>query len=260
MKAANVERYRTPILAFMGISLLSLLQLSGSAFWVSAFVLLSCGFGAFFTYWLARYAIMQTYSSRMNYIVLLLAIVFRRYSYIFEKDDGTPEMRAVSDPIKEGAEGFLKVQYAAIMKMAVILCFIILGSYALRPSGGSEKGVESLGNGMLGFLASLSFVAGAACSAFVGYLSMWVSASANVRVCSCARRSYIEALETCFRGGAFSAVLCITLCVFGVSMLFLILHFFFVTNGSTLTATGNINLDLSRILQYYIITHVKITL
>lgn len=26
-------------------------------------------------------------------------------------DDGTPEMRAVSDPIKEGAEGFLHVQY-----------------------------------------------------------------------------------------------------------------------------------------------------
>ena len=26
-------------------------------------------------------------------------------------DDGTPEMRAVSDPIREGAEGFLRVQY-----------------------------------------------------------------------------------------------------------------------------------------------------
>jgi inorganic pyrophosphatase len=149
-------------------------------------------------------------------------------------------MRAVSDPIKEGAEGFLKVQYAAIMKMAVILCFIILGSYTLRPSGGSEKGVESLGNGLLGFLASLSFVAGAACSAFVGYLSMWVSASTNIRVCSAARRSYMEALETCFRGGAFSAVLCITLCVFGVSLLFLILHFFFVVNGSSLVATGTL--------------------
>ena len=27
-------------------------------------------------------------------------------------DDGTPEMRAVSDPIREGADGFLKVQYS----------------------------------------------------------------------------------------------------------------------------------------------------
>ncbi len=157
---------------------------------------------------------------------------------MFEKDDGTPEMRAVSDPIKEGSEGFLRVQYNAISRMAVVLCFIILGSYSLRPNSGSGHGVEAVGNGMLGFLGSVSFLAGAACSALVGYVSMWVSASTNIRVCSAARRSYAEALDTCFRGGAFSAVLCITLCVYGVSMLFLILHFFFVTHGTLLTATG----------------------
>ena len=31
---------------------------------------------------------------------------------VLEKDDGTAEMRAVSDPIREGAEGFLGVQYS----------------------------------------------------------------------------------------------------------------------------------------------------
>ena len=31
---------------------------------------------------------------------------------VLEKDDGTAEMRAVSDPIREGAEGFLRVQYS----------------------------------------------------------------------------------------------------------------------------------------------------
>jgi len=31
---------------------------------------------------------------------------------VLQSDDGTPEMRAVSDPIREGAEGFLKVQYS----------------------------------------------------------------------------------------------------------------------------------------------------
>jgi len=42
-------------------------------------------------------------------------------------DDGTPEMRAVSDPIREGAEGFLRVQYTvwleSLKKLLLILCF-----------------------------------------------------------------------------------------------------------------------------------------
>jgi Na+/H+-translocating membrane pyrophosphatase len=147
-------------------------------------------------------------------------------------------MRNVSDPIKEGAEGFLKVQYGTILKMATILSFIILGSYSFRPSNvGKEVGVEILGNSVIGIIATFAFLLGALCSALVGYVSMWVSASTNIRVCSAARRSYSETLEICFRGGAFSAVLCITLCVFGVSMLFIVLHIMYVNTG-ILKSTG----------------------
>ena len=42
-------------------------------------------------------------------------------------------MRAVSDPIREGAEGFLKVQYGAIFRMAFALGAIIFLSYSIRP-------------------------------------------------------------------------------------------------------------------------------
>lgn len=52
----------------------------------------------------------------------------------------------------------------------------------------------------------------------------WVSAHANIRVASAARRSYGEALVICFRGGAFSAVLDITLCVGGVTLLYVALY------------------------------------
>lgn len=63
-----------------------------------------------------------------------------------------------------------------------------------------------------------------------GYISMWVSASTNIRVASAAHRSYNECLQICFRGGAFSAVLCITLCVFGVSLLYCVLSVLFVNS------------------------------
>merc|ERR1719491_801572 len=139
-------------------------------------------------------------------------------------DDGTEEMRAVSDPIREGAEGFLRVQYSAIAKFAGPLALLILISYQFRPTG-IETGAASLGNGVLGFVAALAFVFGAVCSAFSGYLSMWVAARSNIRVASAARRSYGEALVVCFRGGAFSAVLNLTLCIFGVTTFYLILNF-----------------------------------
>jgi inorganic pyrophosphatase len=95
----------------------------------------------------------------------------------------------------------------------------------------NPSGVEKLGNGLLGFLAALSFFLGALCSAAAGYISMWLSCHANVRVTSAAKRSYAEALILCFRSGAFSAVLAITLCVLGVTMLFGMLNLFFTTAG-----------------------------
>lgn len=54
------------------------------------------------------------------------------HRFVMSKDDGTPAMRKVSAPIKEGAEGFLQVQYRAIFRIATIVAFIILLSYLMR--------------------------------------------------------------------------------------------------------------------------------
>jgi hypothetical protein len=152
-------------------------------------VFASCCFGAIASLWLSR--------------------------SVLNCDDGTPEMRAVSDPIREGAEGFLHVQYTAIAKFAVPLAGLIVLSYQFRPSSGEATGLAVLGNTMLGLVTAFGFVAGALCSALSGYTSMWVAAQSNIRVASAARRSYGEALVVCFRGGAFSAVLNLSLCIAG---------------------------------------------
>jgi hypothetical protein len=153
-------------------------------------------------------------------------------------DDGTPEMRMVSDPIREGAEGFLRVQYSAIAKFAVPLAGLIILSYQFRPSSGEEAvGVAVLGNRVLGMVAAFGFIAGALCSAASGYTAMWVAAQSNIRVASASRRSYGEALVVCFRGGAFSAVLNLTLCIAGVTTLYTVLHFTFSSAGGKLVPT-----------------------
>lgn len=188
-----------PLYAISGLA--ALLLLATSAFRPVVLVFAICGYGAVFSVYLSH--------------------------WVLSRDVGSAEMREVSTPIREGAEGFLRIQYSAIARIAVAIAALIFFSYALRPASALAAGVENLGNVTLGLLASLSFLLGAVCSAAAGYISMWVSAQSNIRVASAARRSYGEALLVCFRGGAFSAVLDITLCVGGVSSLYVGLYAMF---------------------------------
>ena len=154
---------------------------------------------------------------------------------MLSKDDGDEAMRRIADPIREGSEAFLSVQYTAIRNLAVVLAVLIFLSYRLRPQDSTE-GIDALGPTLLGLIGSIAFIMGAICSATAGYVSMWVSAQANIRVASAARRSYVESLIICFRGGAFSAVLVIALCVVGVSTLNATLGALFTSDGG-LSAT-----------------------
>ena len=169
-------------------------------------------------------------------------LVFARFlcDWLLAKDMGTIEMRAVSDPIREGSGAFLKVMYSAISQIAVIVMAVIFFSYQLRPDS-MHGGINNLGSFTLGALGTLSFAIGAGCSAAAGYVSMWVAAQSNIRVASAARRSYMEALIICFRGGAFSAILVLALCVMGVTILHTTLYLVYVTDRSpaAYSAGGN---------------------
>uniref|UniRef100_A0AAV1TQG6 H(+)-exporting diphosphatase n=1 Tax=Peronospora matthiolae TaxID=2874970 RepID=A0AAV1TQG6_9STRA len=199
----NLQR---PVAAISALG--ALLLLFGGSFRPIFLVFTICGYGAVFSLYLSH--------------------------WVLSKDSGTLEMKEVATPIRQGAEGFLKIQYTAIARIAVAIAGLIFLSYTLRPSSALSSGVETLGNFTLGLVSSVAFLFGALCSAAAGYVSMWVSARSNIRVASAARRSYGEALLVCFRGGAFSAVLDITLCVGGVTLLYVMLYVMF---GSLLRPT-----------------------
>jgi len=63
--------------------------------------------------------------------------------------------------------------------------------------------------------------------------------------CRCVSRSYTEALLLCFRGGAFSAVLVISMCVLGVSILHILLHALFVGEESGSVESSEVPLLLA---------------
>lgn len=131
-----------------------------------------------------------------------------------------------------------------IAKFATPLALLIVLSYQFRPSGESPKGVAQLGNNVLGLVAGFGFTFGCICSAISGYMSMWVAAQSNIRVASAALRSYNESLIVCFRGGAFSAVLNLTLCLFGITTLFVVLNYVFSSNTEPESGLNTVDIPM----------------
>lgn len=150
-----------------------------------------------------------------------LSLLFALYlaTWVLAKDEGPPEMSQISDAIRDGAEGFFRTQYGTISKMAIFLGFVILGIYMFRNTT-SQQQSSGLERSSLAFITVISFLLGALCSGIAGYVGMWVSVRANVRVSSAARRSAREALQVATRAGGFSAIIVVGMAVMGVAVLY----------------------------------------
>lgn len=153
--------------------------------------------------------------------VCTISLLFSIYltSWVLAKDEGPPEMSQISDAIRDGAEGFFRTQYGTISKMAILLAFVILGIYLFRNTTPQQE-ASGLERSTLAFITVISFLLGALCSGIAGYVGMWVSVRANVRVSSAARRSAREALQVATRAGGFSAIIVVGMAVIGVAVLY----------------------------------------
>src|SRR5271170_2167689 len=140
---------------------------------------------------------------------LVAAVVFARN--VLANDSGTPEMRMISDAIREGAEAFMKRQYSSIAIIAVVIAVVLYAGYY------SSAYSRPFANKVV-----ISFIIGAACSALSGYSGMFVSIRANIWVASAARTSIGKALQTALRGGAVTGLVVVSLSLLGIGLLFLV--------------------------------------
>jgi K(+)-stimulated pyrophosphate-energized sodium pump len=142
-------------------------------------------------------------------LLALLAAFFLARSVI-ASDTGTPEMQAISNAIREGAEAFLSRQYRTIGAIAVVLAVVVFFGYHLSPRTApfATKTV-------------VSFLVGAVCSALAGYTGMYCSIRANIRTAAAARSSLNAALTMALRGGAVTGLVVVALSLLGVGVLFL---------------------------------------
>ncbi|MCX7019870.1 MAG: sodium-translocating pyrophosphatase [bacterium] len=138
-----------------------------------------------------------------------LAVAYLLARWVLNKDTGTPEMRHISDSIKEGAEAFLRRQNMTIFALSVLVAVLIFAGYYFL-AGDQEKAIRM----------TVSYLAGALCSGIAGYVGMYVSIRANIRTASAARTSLNDALRIALRGGAVSGILVVALSLLGVGALF----------------------------------------
>jgi Na+/H+-translocating membrane pyrophosphatase len=155
------------------------------------FLLLLLGFGAIF-YMGAKTSPIIVFVISICILSFFVAIYLMKW--VLAKDEGPPEMVQIADAIRDGAEGFIRTQYGTISKMAMLLALVILCIYLFRSTTPQQE-ASGIGRTTTAYITVASFLLGALCSGFAGYVGMWVSVRANVRVSSAARRSSREALQ-----------------------------------------------------------------
>ena len=115
--------------------------------------------------------------------VLALAVAVGLARWVLRQDNGTPQMRMVSDAIQEGAAAFLRRQYRTIFGLSVVLAVLIFVLYAFfrTPHPGEPTATT------MAAWTTLSFIFGAVCSGVAGLIGMFVAVRANIRTASAAR-------------------------------------------------------------------------
>src|SRR3989441_8725951 len=151
--------------------------------------------------------------------VLALAVAWGLRGFVLRQDNGTPEMRKISDAIQEGAQAFLRRQYRTIGLLSIALGALIYVLYAFfrKPHPGEPAAVT------LALTTTLSFLFGSFCSGVAGLVGMYVAVRSNIRTASAARSSLNKALQIALRGGAVSGLFVVAMSLFGVGLLYTVL-------------------------------------
>ncbi|MDQ4093298.1 MAG: sodium-translocating pyrophosphatase [Actinomycetota bacterium] len=123
---------------------------------------------------------------------------------------GTPRMQEIGRAIQEGASAYLNRQFKTLSVFAVIVFLVLF----LLPA---EDLNERIGR-------SIFFLIGAVFSASIGYLGMWLSTRANIRVAAASNESggREKAMRIAFRTGGVVGMVTVGLGLLGAALVVMV--------------------------------------
>ena len=153
---------------------------------------------------------------------LLFAIWLSRW--VLSRGRGNADMQKISDAIQQGAEAYLARQYKTIAALALVVAVLLAVGYGVLRTSIPTDPVSS--GTLLAVYITLSFLLGALSSGIAGYMGMWISIRANIRVAAAATTSLNGALQTALRSGAVSGLFTVAMSLAGVGGLFAVINNF----------------------------------
>lgn len=162
--------------------------------------------------------------------LLGLVVMAVKSAWVKKQDAGDEKMQSLADHIREGALAFLKAEYR-ILTIFVVIAGILLGIVSvLVPT--------------THWFIVIAFIIGAFFSALAGNIGMRIATAANVRTTQAARTSLPKALKVSFTGGTVMGLGVAGLAVFGLSLLFTTLFFWFMGGEWTANGVGDMTIVL----------------
>ncbi|PKM37467.1 MAG: sodium-translocating pyrophosphatase [Gammaproteobacteria bacterium HGW-Gammaproteobacteria-10] len=140
--------------------------------------------------------------------LLALFFIIKRSAWVNRQDAGNERMTRIAGFIEDGAMAFLKAEYR-VLSIFVVLVAILLGWMGSLSDDSS-------------WMIALSFILGAFCSGFAGFLGMRIATKANVRTTQAARTNIGSALRVAFAGGSVMGMCVVGLGVLGLSLLLIV--------------------------------------
>ena len=140
--------------------------------------------------------------------LIALAYTYWKSAWVTKQDAGSEKMQRIAQSIADGAMAFLRAEYKVLAIFVAIVAVLLLEGGFMQESSHP--------------LVALSFVVGAFCSAFAGFIGMKAATKANVRTTQGAKTSLGEGLRVAFGGGSVMGMGVVGLGILGLGSLFAI--------------------------------------